>query len=143
MIRYLPDANVLLYALRTESPAHAPCRAWLDSLARSGAELLLTEVNELALLRIGTHPRLSVAPRPIVLDYWDSLLAYPRTRRIAPGSNHATTFRHLAESLDLSGNDLNDAWLAALAIEHGAILVSADEGFKRFPGLLWQNPARP
>ncbi len=143
MLRYLPDANVLLYALRVESPAHAPCRAWLDTLSRTGAELLLTEVNELALLRIGTHPRLAVAPRPIVFDYWDSLLTYSRTRRIAPGRTHAATFRDLAESLDLSGNDLNDAWLAALAIEHGAILVSADEGFARFPGLTWQNPVRP
>ena len=42
----------------------------------------------------------------------------------------------------LSGNDLNDAWLAALALEHGAILVSTDEGFARFPGLAWQNPTR-
>jgi len=42
----------------------------------------------------------------------------------------------------LSGNDLNDAWLAALAIEHGATLVSTDTGFARYPGLTWQNPVR-
>ena len=143
MLRHLPDAKVLLHALRVESPARAPCRAWLETLARTGAELLLTEVNELTLLRIGTHPRHGVAPRPIFLDYWQSLLAYPRARRIAPGDTHAATLRRFAESLDLQGNDLNDAWLAALAIEHSAILISTDESFKRFPGLIWQNPTRP
>jgi len=45
--------------------------------------------------------------------------------------------------LDLSGNDLNDAWLASLAIAHAATLVSADEGFRRFPGLKWINPLSP
>ncbi len=35
-----------------------------------------------------------------------------------------------------------DAHLAALAIEHGATLCSADEDFGRFPGLVWMDPLR-
>jgi predicted nucleic acid-binding protein len=33
-----------------------------------------------------------------------------------------------------------DAHLAALAIEHGAELYSADADFSRFPGVSWSNP---
>jgi hypothetical protein len=33
-----------------------------------------------------------------------------------------------------------DAHLAALAIEHGLILCSADEDFRHFPDLRFENP---
>jgi predicted nucleic acid-binding protein len=33
-----------------------------------------------------------------------------------------------------------DAHLAALAIEHGATLLTTDRDFVRFPGLQFQNP---
>jgi predicted nucleic acid-binding protein len=33
-----------------------------------------------------------------------------------------------------------DAHLAALAIEHGLVLCSADRDFGRFEGLRWENP---
>jgi predicted nucleic acid-binding protein len=33
-----------------------------------------------------------------------------------------------------------DAHLAALAMEHGLVLVSADSDFRRFPGLRFENP---
>ena len=33
-----------------------------------------------------------------------------------------------------------DAWLAALAVEHDATLVSLDQGFARFADLRWLNP---
>ena len=42
--------------------------------------------------------------------------------------------------LGIAGNLTSDAHLAALAIEHGAQLCSADSDFARFPGLKWMNP---
>jgi len=33
-----------------------------------------------------------------------------------------------------------DAVLAAIALEHGATLCTADRDFARFPGLRWINP---
>lgn len=38
------------------------------------------------------------------------------------------------------GNLVPDAFLAALAIEHRATLVTSDRGFARFPGLAWTPP---
>jgi predicted nucleic acid-binding protein len=36
-----------------------------------------------------------------------------------------------------------DAVLAAIALEHGAILHTTDQDFSRFPGLKWTNPLIP
>jgi hypothetical protein len=38
------------------------------------------------------------------------------------------------------GSLVTDAHLAALAIEHGAVLCTNDRGFTRLPGLKWNNP---
>lgn len=42
----------------------------------------------------------------------------------------------------MQGNLLPDALLAALAIEHGLTLYSADTDFARFRELRWENPLR-
>jgi predicted nucleic acid-binding protein len=38
------------------------------------------------------------------------------------------------------GNAVPDAFLAAMAIEQGATLISADRSFARFPRLMWRHP---
>lgn len=40
-------------------------------------------------------------------------------------------------------NDVLDAHLAALAVEHGLRLATSDSGFARFSGLDWFNPLQP
>jgi hypothetical protein len=40
-------------------------------------------------------------------------------------------------------NQIRDAHQAALAIEHGLTLCTADGDFARFPGLRWENPLLP
>jgi predicted nucleic acid-binding protein len=40
-----------------------------------------------------------------------------------------------------AGNLVNDAHLAALAIEHDAVLVSFDADYGRFHGLRWEPPS--
>lgn len=41
------------------------------------------------------------------------------------------------------GRLVPDTQLAALAIEHGIPVVSADSDFARFPEITWINPLRP
>ncbi len=141
MALFLPDANVLINALRQGSTEHAPCRQWLTHAAGLGDAIGLCELVEPALLRIPTLPRLQLVPMAETLGYWkDDLWSYPGTRRLAAGNRHTGILCDLIGSLDLCGNDINDAWLAALAIEHRATLVSIDQRFARFPGLTWINP---
>lgn len=137
---FLPDANVLIHALREGSPEHEPCRRWLTATASAGEAIFLCELVEVALLRIPTLPRLRLVPMPEVLGFWqDDLWGYPGIRRITAGHRHGAIFSNYVTALDLCGNDVNDAWLAALAVEHRATLVTTDSGFGRFPRLSWMS----
>ena len=40
----------------------------------------------------------------------------------------------------MTGNLVQDAWLAALAIESGCEWVTTDRDYARFPGLRWREP---
>ncbi len=141
MALFLPDANVLIHALRRDSAEHESCRRWLTDTAAAGDPIGLCELVEAALLRIPTLPKLQLVPMCETLGFWkDDLWSYPGTRRLAAGTRHPGIFSNFISSLGLCGNDINDVWLAALAIEHRAILVSTDLGFARFPGLGWINP---
>lgn len=139
---FLPDANVLIHALRAGSKAHAPCHQWLSDTAATGELIALCELVEVALLRIVTLPKLRLVPVSETLGFREDLWSYAGTRRITAGERHGPIFSDFVTSLHLCGNDINDAWLAALAVEHRATLVSTDDGFGRFPALSWINPAK-
>jgi toxin-antitoxin system PIN domain toxin len=139
---YLLDANVLIYAFRQDSPHHKECYGWLTSTLSGEEPVATTSVVELALLRISTLPSLgkSAAPTAEVFKFLETLKTQPAALRIEPGERHLEFLAELCAKLDLRGNDINDAFLAALAMEYDATLVTADKDFKRFPGLKFVNP---
>ena len=57
-----------------------------------------------------------------------------------PGEHHRTLLNALLPHTRGRANLIPDAHLAALAIEQGLTLCSADGDFARFPGLSWMNP---
>lgn len=59
---------------------------------------------------------------------------------LAPGARHWAIFERLCREAGATGNLVPDAYLAALAIEHGAELITADRDFARFPGVRWRHP---
>ncbi|MGH9065776.1 MAG: PIN domain-containing protein [Acidimicrobiales bacterium] len=74
-----------------------------------------------------------------VADWLDAPAAWvPR-----PGRGYRDILGRLVCDLDLRGNLVSDAALAALALEHGLAVVSADSDFARFPELTWLNPVSP
>ena len=72
-----------------------------------------------------------------VIDAW---LCHPLVHLLEPGSGHWGILRLLLAQAGTAGNLSSDAHLAALAIEHGCTLSSADHDFRRFPGLKHRNP---
>lgn len=139
----LPDLNVLLAAHRSDSPLHAPCRGWLAAAYAGDDVFGLSAPVLIGLVRILTHPRVFVPPdtHEQAFAFVRSLLRHPNAVLLNPGRSHARLFEELCLAADAHGDLVTDAYLAALAIETGAVLVSMDGDFARFPGLHWQNPA--
>ncbi|MDN5571459.1 MAG: PIN domain-containing protein [Propionibacteriaceae bacterium] len=141
----LVDANILLYSVDEASPFHAKASAWLTAALNGPRRVGLPWQSLWAYLRIATNPRASLAPMTPG-EAWenvDAWLAAPAAWTPAPGPGHAEILRDLATRLDLRAGLVSDAALAALALEHGLAIVSADSDFARFPGLMWINPVAP
>jgi toxin-antitoxin system PIN domain toxin len=140
----LPVANLFLYAIDSSSSRHDKAAAWLSE-AMSGAETVgLSWVVLLAFLRLSTRALVFTNPLS-VQDAFDIIGGWLRrscTTVVGPGHRHAALLRELLEPLGTAGNLTSDAHLAALAIEHGATLLSADADFSRFSGLRWRDPLR-
>jgi len=138
----LIDANVLLYAINEASPQHLRARAWLDA-ALSGQEPVgFTWTVLLAFLRLATHP--AIFPRPLTatdaartVEDW---LAQPPAVVLDPTARHLDVLAGLLAETGTAGNLVSDAHLAALAVEHHAIVISFDADFGRFAGVRWEQP---
>ncbi len=137
----LVDANILIYAKIAEMPNHEVARRWLDQSINGTSPVGLPWQSLLAFVRITTNHR--VFPKPMsVSRAWaqvEEWLACPTVWTPTEGASHARLLATLMTD-DLKFGDVPDANLAALAIENGLELCTADAGFARFVGLRWRNP---
>lgn len=136
------DANLLLYATDARSPRHGAARSWLERQLSGDETIAFAWVVLLAFVRLSTNPQvfqraLSADRAFDVVDRW---LGQPCAVIVHPGERHHAIVRQLLRPLGTAGNLVNDAHLAALAVEHGAELNSCDSDFSRFSGLRWINP---
>ena len=138
----IPDLNVLLYAVDESAPRHAPARIWLERQLSGSETFAFAWIVLLAFVRLVTNPRVFGAPLDVeeALDLVDSWLEQPNAVVLHPTDRHGALLRELLAPLGAAGNLTTDAHLAALAVEHGAELCSADRDFARFPGLRWRDP---
>jgi toxin-antitoxin system PIN domain toxin len=136
------DANLLLYATDARSPRYEVARSWLERQLSGDETIAFAWVVLLAFVRLSTNPH--VFERPLspdrAFDVVDRWLRQPCVVVVHPGDRHPAALRQLLGPLGTAGNLVNDAHLAALAIEHGAELNSCDSDFSRFSGLRWVNP---
>jgi toxin-antitoxin system PIN domain toxin len=138
------DANILLYAIDASSPFHEQARDWLERALNGPTRVGFSWPTLTAFLRLSTHVRATSHPL-IPAEAWafiDDWLAAEPAWIPLPTSRHAEVLRQLTMDGDLRGNLVTDAHLAALAIEHGVAVCSADSDFARFEGVVWINPLR-
>lgn len=138
----LPDVNVLVYAFWKEAPDHARYRAWILGVLAGDQAYGMSEFVLSGMLRIVTNPRIFTPPEPIeaALSLAEEILRPPTCVRISPGPRHWDIFARLCRETGAKGNAVPDAYLAALAIESGCELITADRGFDRFKGLRSRHP---
>ena len=136
------DANLLLYAVDGASPFHGRARRWLEDRVNGTSRIGLPWQSIAAFVRIVTHPR--ALDRPLTAgDAWLHVQAWldqPTVWIPLETQGHAQILGDLLRRHDARGNLVTDAMLAALAIEHGVAIASADSDFGRFPEISWVNP---
>lgn len=136
------DANLLIYAINRDAPHHKKARRWLETTLSGTEEAGIPWLVILAFIRITT--RAGIMSQPLsceeALAYVDSWLNQPHTTLVHPGDKHWQIYRNLLKSSGTAGNLTSDVHLAALAIEHGADLYSADYDFRRFSEITHINP---
>ncbi|MGI9033387.1 MAG: type II toxin-antitoxin system VapC family toxin [Acidimicrobiales bacterium] len=136
------DANVLLNAVNLDAAEHAVARSWLEEALNGREAVGFAWVVLLAFVRITTRPGLLAAPLSpaLAFGYVEEWLGQPPAIIVYPTGRHLGVLRGLLETVGTAGNLTTDAHLGALAVEHGASIVSFDRDFGRFPGLRWHHP---
>ena len=138
----LVDVNVLVYAHVGTFSQHAVAHAWLNEKLNGDAPVGLPWTSLSGFMRLVTNPR--ILPKPATLDsawaqveaWLDASVAWTPE----PTVRHREVFGALLRQPGITAKLVPDAHLAALAIEHGLTLCSADSDFARFAGLRWINP---
>jgi toxin-antitoxin system PIN domain toxin len=138
----LPDVNVLLYAFRRDSPRHREYLRWLEDVVNAEAVYGMAPQALASLVRISTHPRIYVHPSTLAeaFAFCEALLQPEHCTMVQPGPRHWAIFTDLCRRSRASGNLVQDAWFAALAIELGCEWITTDRDYARFPGLRWREP---
>jgi uncharacterized protein len=138
----LMDTNILVNAHRPESDRHMAYQQWVTDLINSPEPYAVADVTLTGLIRIVTNPRIYAdpTPLPIALEFAQLVRGQPHAMIVAPGGHFWRIFRDLCHATSAGANLVPDAYLAALAIEHGCEFITADRDFKRFPGLRSRHP---
>jgi len=69
-----------------------------------------------------------------------SWLARPNVRLLVAGPGHIDAVCRLLTKAGTAANLVTDAQIAALALEYGATVHTADTDFARLTGVSWENP---
>ncbi len=137
----LVDANLLLYARSRDAPRHHQAREWLDAQLSGRARVGLPWESLLAFVRLISNPRVYARPEPVGAAWTqvEDWLRAPPAWIPLPTDRHRDVLAELLPAVDRP-ELVPDAHLAALAIEHGLTLASADRDYARFEHLRWANP---
>ena len=132
----------MLYAFRSDVKEHDAYKAWLEGVINGDAAYGMSPQVLASVIRLATHPRVFARPDPLedAVAFASTLLNQPHCQIIEPGPRHWSIFTGLCRSANAYGNLVQDAWLAALAIESGCEWITNDRDFARFEGLHW-HPA--
>ena len=139
---FLMDVNVLVYAHREDTPEHSAYREWLESTINDTVPYGYSALVLSGFLRIVTHPRIFEAPSALssATRFVNQIRESQNAVCLAPGPMHWKIFLQCIEQIDAKGNDIADAYHAALAMEWNCVWVTTDKGFKRFKGLKVRHP---
>ncbi|WP_428310208.1 TA system VapC family ribonuclease toxin [Hydrocarboniphaga sp.] len=131
----IPDVNVLVGALKPDAPNHRPCSEWLKSALERDESIGLLDAAVTGFIRLVTSPKLFAEPATSqqAIASIDFLLALPQVRSLRASEGYWAWFCKLCRETGARGNLISDIHIAAIALEHGAEVVTMDRDFLRLP----------
>lgn len=131
------DVNVFVTAMDLDAASYPVANQALVRALTGTEPVGVIDDTLTATVRICTNRRIKTqtASTEQALAFCERIRAAPMAERVESGAAAWQRFVGLVTALELSGNDVPDAWLAAQAIELDAHFVTFDQGFERFPGL--------
>ena len=138
----VPDVNLLLYTYDADSSFHAKAAGWWAECLSGAEPVGVPLVVLFGFLRVGTSPRAFCQPMTAreAAGHIRSWLAQPIVQILDAGGEHVEQVLARLERVGTAGNLVTDAQIAALAIEHNAVVHTSDADFVRFTGVRWFNP---
>ena len=137
------DANILIYAHRTESPFYKIASVRLRELAEGRSAWAIPWPCLHEFYGIVTHPNRYLPPSTPAqaakqMSLW---MGSPALRLIGETQSHWRTMQDLLIASDVKGSLVHDARIAAICVQHGVReFWTADRDFSRFPALNCRNP---
>ena len=138
----LADTNLLLYAYNVLDKHHTQARNWFKAAVNGKERFALCWPVISGFLRVSTSARAFLQPFETaeaveIVTRW---MKYPNITVLEPTSEHWVIFSEMLVAGQVRAAMTTDAEIATYAIEHGAVLHTADRDFARFPKLKTCNP---
>lgn len=134
------DTNIFVYASNTRAPEHAVASAVVAEVLAGPQLTTLFWPVLTGYLRLVT--RVGTAPNPLTIDEAhaniDALVAAPTVRVVGEGDRFWRCYKHIGGG---RGNEVPDATIVALMLEHGvSTIVTRDRDFRKYPEITVRDP---
>ena len=133
---YMPKTNRALSMSRHVNGGMPNCPALLRYVC-AGPSLMLSSASAPIPVSLNT-PCPSISQFPVSKAGWIN----PAHALFSRPASIGSFFKKCCPKASPRRNLVTDAHLAALASEHGCVLMSTDTDFSRFPGIKWRNPLK-
>ena len=137
------DANILIYAHRTESPFYERASGCLRELAEGRSAWAIPWPCLHEFYGVVTHPKRYLPPStPAQAIYQIKLwMGSKPLTLIGETQTHWSVLQPMLNASDVKGPLVHDARIAAICMQHGVReFWTADRDFSRFPALKCHNP---
>jgi uncharacterized protein len=138
----VPDVNLLLYANNPVAREHTQARNWQEAILTGNEAVGFCWPVLCGFLRLSTSPRVFTTPLEMeeAVDLVEDWIARRQVIVVLPTDRHWVILCNLLAEGKVRGPLMSDAEIATYAVEHGAVLHTADRGFARFPSVKTLNP---
>jgi toxin-antitoxin system PIN domain toxin len=138
----LLDVNVVVAAHRDDHQHYAVAGTWFQDLLAGNTPFSVPLIVWASFLRLVTNRRIFDPPTPLedAFAFLEGTCAQPRYLLLHPGPDHLRLLRRICVEANATADLVPDAVIAAIALEHGAVVASLDRDFARFSSIKYVVP---